>query len=242
MEIKRLVLLFVFVFLLLALVACERPASTPPGGEATATTAPGDFPVPGSTDDVMSQLEAFATQTAMAEQGGTPQAVGPSPTPGGEVEATSPATEATQPAEQAGEPTPTQAPTSAQPVQPTNPPAPVPTKTPGTPKSYTLHTGEFPYCIARRFDVNPNDMLRLSGLSAGGTYSAGTVLKIPQSGSNFPGRRALNSHPTTYTIRSGDTIYTIACYFGDVDPNDLIAANSLTSPYKLTSGQSLHIP
>jgi len=235
MEIKRLVMLFVFVFLLLTLVACERPASTPPAGEPTATIQ-GDFPVPGSTDDVMSQLEAFATQTEMAKLGGTPQAVEPSPTPGGEVVATATATAA------AGETSPTQEPTTAPTVQPTNPPATVPTKTPGIPSSYTLHKGEFPYCIGRRFDVNPNEMLRLSGLNAGGTYSTGTVLKIPQSGNKFPGKRALKSHPTTYNVSSGDTIYKISCHFGDLDPNDLIAANSLTSPYKLTAGDSLHIP
>jgi LysM repeat protein len=242
MDIKRLVIPFVFVFLLLALVACERPASTPPGGEATATTSPGDFPVPGSTDDVMSQLEAFATQTEMAKLGGTPQAVQPSPTLAGEIAETSPATEAAQPTEATGDTSPTQAPTQVPPAQPTNPPAPVPTKTPGLPKTHTLKSGEFPYCIARRYDVNPNEMLRLSGLSGTGMFRAGTVLKIPQSGNKFPGNRSLKSHPTTYTVRSGDTIYTVACSFGAVDPNDIIAANSLTSPYKLTSGQSLYIP
>lgn len=239
MEIKRLVMPLVFVILLLALVACERPASTPPGGEATATTAPGDFPVPGSTDDVMSQLEAFATQTEMAKLGGTPQAVQPTPTPGGEAEATAPSTEATVPAEGTS---PTQEPTTAPTAQPTSPPAQVPTKTPGLPSSYTLHKGEFPYCLGRRFDINPNEILRQSGLSAGGTYSAGTVLKIPQSGSKFPGKRALKAHPTTYTVGSGDTVYTISCYFGDVDPNDILAANNLSSPNDIKNGQSLHIP
>jgi LysM repeat protein len=41
---------------------------------------------------------------------------------------------------------------------------------------------------------------------------------------------------------AGDTIYTIACAFGDVDPNAIIVVNGLESPYTLTPGQVLQIP
>jgi LysM repeat protein len=50
--------------------------------------------------------------------------------------------------------------------------------------------------------------------------SEGTTLKIPQTGT-WQGERALKSHPTNYTVVSGDTLYTIACGFGDADPNTL---------------------
>jgi LysM repeat protein len=66
-------------------------------------------------------------------------------------------------------------------------------------------------------------------------------LKIPTSGS-FPGTRALKSHPTTYTVLTGETIYQIACRFGDVDPNVILAANGLTAGTVLTAGQVLQIP
>jgi LysM domain. len=46
-----------------------------------------------------------------------------------------------------------------------------------------------------------------------------------------------------YTVSAAyDTIYKIGCYFGDVDPNRIIAANNLKDPYTLTSGKKLIIP
>jgi LysM repeat protein len=68
------------------------------------------------------------------------------------------------------------------------------------------------------------------------------VFKIPQTGNDFPGGRALKSHPTNYTVSSGDTIFTIACQYGDVDPYAIAAANGISSPYNLKSGQNLYIP
>jgi spore germination protein YaaH len=117
----------------------------------------------------------------------------------------------------------------------------VPTATPGRPASYTIHSGEFPYCIARRFDVNPDDLLSLNGLSAGEVIQPGLSLNIPQSGS-FPGERAWHSHPSTYTVGGNDTIYGIACYFGDVDPSSIAIANSISLTAPLTIGKTLNIP
>jgi len=118
----------------------------------------------------------------------------------------------------------------------------VPSATPGRPATYTLQPGEFPFCIARRFNVNATDILNLNGLNLNSHPAAGTVLHIPQTGVWSSGARALIPHPTTYTVNAGDTIYTIACAFGDVDPNAIIIANALKSPYTLTSGQTLNIP
>jgi LysM repeat protein len=228
MEIKRYLVLTFALLLLVALVACVRPASTPTGGEATATTE-GDFPLPGTTDDVMSELQKAATQTLMAMQGGgTPQAT--PPTEGGELIPT--ATTAVQ----------VEATTQPEVAAPTSTPIPVPSATPGKPASWTLQRGEHPYCIARRFDVNPDEMLRISGLSRNSTYYAGMVLDIPQSGNKFPGNRSLQPHPDTYTVVSGDTIFSIACKYGDADPYAIAAANGLTEPYKISPGQQLHIP
>jgi LysM repeat protein len=112
----------------------------------------------------------------------------------------------------------------------------------GRPSQYILQPGEFPYCIARRFNVNPDDLLALSGLMDGVVYPAGTVLKIPTSGS-FPGDRALRAHPTTYTVTSSDeTFYSIACLFGDVDPAAIAQANGLALGSPLTLGQAIKIP
>jgi LysM repeat protein len=110
------------------------------------------------------------------------------------------------------------------------------------PSSYTLQRGEFPYCIARRFDVNPDELLSLNGLTEGNIYYPNLTLRIPQSGS-FPGTRALRNHPATYTVPSStDSVYGIACLFGDVDPAAIAQANNISVGAALTAGQQLSIP
>jgi len=231
MKRKHYLLLLVMMLLVISLTACERSASQAPQTVASATVPEGGFPLPGSTDDVMGQLESFATQTAIAMSGG---AAPESPTSAPAQE--TPAAAAPTPQAEA-----TTAPQAA--VEPTAAAAIViPTKTPGKPTSWTLQRGEHPYCIARRFDANPSDLLQASNLSSGSSYSVGTVLKIPQGARGFPGKRSLKSHPDTYAVGSRDTIYSIACDYGDVDPYDIAAANGLTAPYKLENGQVLQIP
>jgi LysM repeat protein len=114
-------------------------------------------------------------------------------------------------------------------------------KTSSLPKTYQLHKGEFPYCIARRFNLDPNELLRLNGLNRNSFVYPGQVLTLPQSGRNFPVDRALHLHQS-YLVRPGDTIYTVACFFGDIDPLQLVRANALSEPYTLSSGQVLIIP
>lgn len=108
------------------------------------------------------------------------------------------------------------------------------------PTEYTVKEGEYLYCIARRFDVNPEDLLSLNELGEG-LISPGTLLLIPQTGS-WPGSRVLAPHPTTHTVEEGDTVYSIACEYGDVTPEAIIAVNQLEEPYDLTPGQTLDIP
>jgi LysM repeat protein len=132
-------------------------------------------------------------------------------------------------------------------AKPTKTPKPnvvFPSPTPGRPATYTLQFGEWPICIARRFNLNISDLFNDNGLTMNSKPATGTVLRIPQNdtwNSDF-GSRAWHAHTSQYTVNSGDTIYTIACYFGDVDPNSIISANSLQSPYTLTSGQVIDLP
>ncbi len=139
----------------------------------------------------------------------------------------------------------TPTPTEQTPLPPTKTPTPtlpaIVLPTPGRPSTYTLQAGEFPYCIARRFNVDPGDLLALNGLTDGQIFQPGLVLKIPQTGS-FPGERALQPHPTTYTVAVNDTIYSVACKFGDVDPIYLASYNNIPAPYILQAGKVLNIP
>lgn len=215
MSASRFLILVVLGLIVLGLFGCTLSASTPP-------------PTSQSSDmsTLQAELGAIASQTVAA---------------GGVV--TIPTV---QPAGGTGVPT---VGVPGAPTQVSAPPTPKPTKvaitwnpTPGIPKKYQLQKGEFPFCIARRFNVDIAELLALNGLSVNSVVAVGYVLQIPQSGNSFDGPRALIKHPTDYTIVSGDTIYTIGCKFGDVDPNAIIAVNGLKSPYTLKIGKNISIP
>jgi LysM repeat protein len=134
------------------------------------------------------------------------------------------------------------------PVVPQSTPTPSPTPTLVVvevdlvvPETYTLHKGEFPWCLARRFNVDATTLLNTNGLS-GSQYFAGLKLTIPKGGAAFQGERALISHPDTYTVKSGDTVYSIACDYGDVWPEEIAAQNGFTVGDALTAGTTLNIP
>jgi len=225
---KRFLVFFILTLVLVAgLTACER--SLAPSGAPTETVAaPSGQTTSEATEDVMQQIWLLATQTAMAQQGETGVQETAVPTTSGEVPA---ATEV-----------PTEAPTAVPTQQPTSTMAAVPTSTPGIPTTYTLHKGEFPFCIARRFNVNQYELLNASGLSLSSKPGSGYVLRIPQTGHPFDGNRALRPHPATHTVVAGESIYSVACLYGDVSPEAIAAANGLQAPYNLTAGQTLQIP
>ncbi len=221
---KTLALVVLILAALLLLGACTRSAT----GKVEFT------PVP--------QVTAFPTPVPL---NGT-----------GEATVTPTATEVQKVATQVGEasPTPKPTPKPKPKPKPTHKPSPTkaPTKAPTSvpkhnagvqvPSKYVLHKGEYPYCIARRFDIDPDALLRANNLRRGQWVYPGTELVIPKNAGHFPYQRAWHSHPTDYTVRYGDTIYSIACWFGDVTPEEIAAANGISVNTPLTPGQVLHIP
>jgi LysM repeat protein len=232
---SRKIISRLLVVILIAVMAasCSKPASTAP--EATPTSI-GDLPFPLATQpDIMNEI-LFGTQTAEAMGHEMPVAEG-TVEPTAIIDLSAQAEETTV-SETGGE----MVSTESTVLEPTLEKTAVPTYSFERPETYTVHKGEFPYCLARRFNVNAGDLLSINGLAANTQVSEGTVLTIPQNSEWNAGERALKSHPTTYTVGVGDTIYSIACEFGDVDPKAIIAANGLTDPYTLTSGTELEIP
>lgn len=219
--------------LLIALLvsACEQPYSTPPAVTNTPIDPNSFFstPIPSQPSN-MQDVENVTTQTAIAA------IVSPTPigsTSGGETVATQ-----TPPINLPVTSTATQAVV----VVPTSTSVPAGSR----PTTYTLKQGEFPYCIARRFNVDPDDLLSASGLSAAQTdsLSTGTVLTIPQSGS-FPGDRSWHDHPATFTVGvtyDTNTVYGVACYYGDIEPSVIAQNNGISVDATLTAGQTLNIP
>ena len=222
MDIKRTFrvvgMIMIVAILVVGLSACTRsksaePAKVPAGDSAFT------MPSPAATDQNMGIFDQLNTQTPAAPL----EAINPTPTV-----ASAPVLAATA------------TPAAAVVVQPA--PAKLePTQGP-LPASYTLQKGEFPFCIARRFNVDQYELLSINNLNSSSSVQPGTVLKIPQTGKHFVTERSLKSHPAQYTVKSGDTIYTIACAYGDVSPDMIALANSLASPYTLSSGQVLSIP
>ena len=205
---RFLLVVVIMIFIALGLSACVQKASTPPPSDS-------EFPVP---DEPMDVLKQSATQTAIAMSEGTEST----------TEEGAPAAEEIVPTEEtaSGDTEVGAGQTEQQPTEPTATPAP-PAEVPTfeVPETYVLQAGEFPFCIARRFNVDVSALLSASGLSGSSMFPAGTVLTIPKGAAAFSnGARALRAHPTQHTVQAGDSVYSIACLYGDVDPRAARAA------------------
>jgi peptide/nickel transport system permease protein len=111
------------------------------------------------------------------------------------------------------------------------------------PATYILQKGEYPYCIARRFNIDPNELIALNGLGLHQKFYVGAILKIPQTERTFPGDRVLKTHPAVYTVSTpGETVYGVACVFGDVDPVTIAQLNNISVDSILFVRQQLNIP
>jgi LysM repeat protein len=216
------------------LAGCTISYSNPPTGspKTDGTSAYSTNSGPVATMNAL--RTAFIQQTAQARgESGTP--AGATNTASFSTVAVTPTVETTSGAQN----TPATAPTATQAVTPPS----APTSTPGVPKTYKIHEGETYYCLGRRFDIDPADILAANNNDP--DVYPDDVIAIPQSGDPFPGERALHPHTANmaYTVTADyDTIYKIGCYFGDVDPNRIITANSLKDPFTLTLGQKIVIP
>jgi len=215
---RTLVILLLIGAFMIGLTSCKLPASK---GPQSASETNDGFPVPGETSSGI-DVSTFATQTAQANPPIVIDTSVPTENP----------------------------PASPYPITTSVPGAPEPTAAPityvtatpgGPPSSYTLEQGEYPFCIARRFNVNTAELLTLNGLTADSYFYAGQVLKIPQTGNPFDGTRSLHEHPTYYKIQADDTLNKIACYFGDVSPDMITLQNGLSSNV-LPVGEVLIIP
>lgn len=95
--------------------------------------------------------------------------------------------------------------------------------------TYTVVSGDTLYSIARRFDTTVDTIKEYNNLK-NNTLQIGTVLKIPKSGSE---------NYVTYTVKEGDTLYSIARNF-NTTVSEIKRLNGLTSDI-LTIGEVLKI-
>lgn len=211
----RILLFSSFAGLALFSAACTRSVSTPP---PTATGAPGSF----QQATMEAVLSSFLTQTAQAlvPAQETPQ---PTRTPGIILEAS---------------------------ITPhgTQPSVYVTTTiiTPVTPSiiEYIVQQGEWLLALSRRFgfDIYPQPIIDLNGLTPPYGLYPGQVLRIPDYGSVPPGSGGTPMpRGTTYVVLEGDWVLSIARKFG-IDPSVITMANNLSFPYLVQVGQTLTIP
>ena len=216
---KRQRLLTILVIISLGLTACSRAAST--GSGPTPTT--GQDPI----ETIFSVGATLTAQVAGVELSTTEEA---DVTGTSEVEQTPNTTSTID--------------TTLEVVTATTTPITtlVATQSVLVPTTYTLHKGEYPYCIARRFNIDASTLVTYNNLDTSKVYGVGLQLNIPPNAASFGGARTLIAHPTQYTVQFNDTVYRIACIFGDVYPESIAEVNSIGVGDPLTVGDIIQIP
>jgi len=191
------------------------------------------------------------TPTATATNTSTPTATTPATnTPTPTLTATTPATSTptptatTTPATATPTPTATTTPATATPTPtatsgtPTATPTPTPTYTPGQTIIYVVRTGDTLYSIARRFGVSVQTLAYLNNLASTNYIQIGQRLIIPRGPSVTP---VPPLYTTTYIVRRGDTLYSIARRYGTTVQR-LAYVNHIANPSLIYAGQRLIIP
>lgn len=106
---------------------------------------------------------------------------------------------------------------------------------------HTVQPGENLYRIGLRYGVAWTAIMQANGLASPYVY-AGQQLVIPTGGAtaiNFSAPASASA--TTYVVRSGDTLFSIARRFG-LTSGALASANGLSDPSRIYVGQALRIP
>ncbi|MBM7553776.1 LysM peptidoglycan-binding domain-containing protein [Thalassobacillus pellis] len=104
--------------------------------------------------------------------------------------------------------------------------------------THLVKTGDTLYAISRKYGVTVKQIMEANNLDNANFIRIGQLLTIPVAGSP--------SHPTqpggsTYTVKAGDTLYSIARRY-NVTVDGLVRANNIHNPALIWTGQQLVIP
>lgn len=99
---------------------------------------------------------------------------------------------------------------------------------------HTVRTGESLWSISQRYNVTIADLLAMNPSVKSDTIWIGQKLRVPDES-----RRASVINPTTYVVRTGDSLWAIAKKYG-ITVEDLMRSNSLPD-HNILIGQKLTI-
>ena len=105
---------------------------------------------------------------------------------------------------------------------------------------YVVQRGDTIFSIARSFDIDRDELMRVNGITDPTRLQVGQRLFIPEPVVVTGGSDG-NRGELLYRVVQGDTFYGIARRYG-LTVNQLLAANSLPSNYVLRQGDMLRIP
>ncbi len=105
---------------------------------------------------------------------------------------------------------------------------------PSSPPVHAVAAGDTLYAISRQYGVNWAQIAEANGLATPNQLYPGQLLKIPP---DVPGPTPEFNH----RVHSGETLSVLASQYG-LPAGELAAANGLSAPYMIYSGQTLVIP
>lgn len=113
--------------------------------------------------------------------------------------------------------------------------------------TYTLQQGEDVVCLGRRFGISVSQLLTLNQLEDVNAAGAGSVITLPKNAQQWKstdgyGNVILQRHPAYYVVQSGDTMFSIACAFGNVRPEAIAEGNDMKLGEALQPGTQIYIP
>jgi LysM repeat protein len=103
----------------------------------------------------------------------------------------------------------------------------------GCAQCYTVKSGDTLSKIARMYGTTVNTLVALNGIANPDQIAAGTTICVKAKGSQPGGRY--------YTVRTGDTLYSIARKFGWTG-SYLAQVNTIPNPNEIYAGRVLWIP
>ena len=124
---------------------------------------------------------------------------------------------------------------------------------PGGEKIHVAGKGDTYWLIAQWYGVSLSDLLRVNGTTESSVLNIGDRVKIPSGTSSAPSQPkpsvpdtpAQGSGPyityTTYTVKSGDTLWNIAIQCG-IPFEELLSANGLNESSRVKDGTVLTVP